>query len=234
MSTHRDAERYFVAHMQKTAGTTLRDRLRASFTDDEIYPNAHRRSRPSHCRDLGQAPPGAMGGPRRRDPAAHGTLPGPDRRAPRRAVRHDDRAARPGRPDAVVPAPPGRAPPTGRNRRHAARGDLRRPVPLRSDDPEPHDAHAVARTRRDGTGRRRAHEGPVHARTARDRQGDARRPRPLRSPGVASRSSATSSATRYGLDVGEPLRTNTTEAGRRPGRPRRSHRRGQRARRRAL
>jgi hypothetical protein len=31
--------RYFVAHMQKTAGTTLRDRLRASFTEDQIYPN---------------------------------------------------------------------------------------------------------------------------------------------------------------------------------------------------
>jgi hypothetical protein len=34
-----NVERYFIAHMQKTAGTTLRDRLRASFTDDEIYPN---------------------------------------------------------------------------------------------------------------------------------------------------------------------------------------------------
>jgi len=32
--------RFFVVHMQKTAGTTLRDRLRASFTDDQIYPNA--------------------------------------------------------------------------------------------------------------------------------------------------------------------------------------------------
>ena len=32
--------RFFVAHMQKTAGTTLRDRLRASFTDEQIYPNA--------------------------------------------------------------------------------------------------------------------------------------------------------------------------------------------------
>ena len=32
--------RYFVAHMQKTAGTTLRDRLRATFEDHEIYPNA--------------------------------------------------------------------------------------------------------------------------------------------------------------------------------------------------
>jgi hypothetical protein len=32
--------RFFVAHMQKTAGTTLRDRLRASFAEDEIYPNA--------------------------------------------------------------------------------------------------------------------------------------------------------------------------------------------------
>jgi hypothetical protein len=31
--------RYFVAHMQKTAGTTLRDRLRASFSEDQIYPN---------------------------------------------------------------------------------------------------------------------------------------------------------------------------------------------------
>ena len=32
--------RFFVAHMQKTAGTALRDRLRASFTEAEIYPNA--------------------------------------------------------------------------------------------------------------------------------------------------------------------------------------------------
>ena len=31
--------RFFVAHMQKTAGTSLRDRLRASFTEPEIYPN---------------------------------------------------------------------------------------------------------------------------------------------------------------------------------------------------
>lgn len=31
--------RFFVAHMQKTAGTTLRDRLRATFTEDQIYPN---------------------------------------------------------------------------------------------------------------------------------------------------------------------------------------------------
>jgi hypothetical protein len=33
-------QRFFVAHMQKTAGTTLRDRLRASFADEQIYPNA--------------------------------------------------------------------------------------------------------------------------------------------------------------------------------------------------
>jgi hypothetical protein len=32
--------RFFVAHMQKTAGTTLRDRLRATFTEEQIYPNA--------------------------------------------------------------------------------------------------------------------------------------------------------------------------------------------------
>jgi hypothetical protein len=32
--------RFFVAHMQKTAGTTLRDRLRATFSEDQIYPNA--------------------------------------------------------------------------------------------------------------------------------------------------------------------------------------------------
>ena len=31
--------RYFVAHMQKTAGTTLRDRLRSTFTENQIYPN---------------------------------------------------------------------------------------------------------------------------------------------------------------------------------------------------
>lgn len=32
-------QRFFVAHMQKTAGTTLRDRLRSTFTEDQIYPN---------------------------------------------------------------------------------------------------------------------------------------------------------------------------------------------------
>jgi len=31
--------RYFVAHMQKTAGTTLRDRLRHTFPEEQIYPN---------------------------------------------------------------------------------------------------------------------------------------------------------------------------------------------------
>jgi hypothetical protein len=33
-------QRFFIAHMQKTAGTTVRDRLRATFTDAQIYPNA--------------------------------------------------------------------------------------------------------------------------------------------------------------------------------------------------
>ncbi len=32
--------RYFVVHLQKTAGTTLRDRFRATFPDAAIYPNA--------------------------------------------------------------------------------------------------------------------------------------------------------------------------------------------------
>ena len=37
----RDApQRFFIAHMQKTAGTTVRDRLRATFSDAQIYPNA--------------------------------------------------------------------------------------------------------------------------------------------------------------------------------------------------
>jgi hypothetical protein len=39
MATDDGRRRYFVAHMQKTAGTTLRDRLRASFREDQIYPN---------------------------------------------------------------------------------------------------------------------------------------------------------------------------------------------------
>jgi Sulfotransferase family len=34
-----DGRRFFVAHMQKTAGTALRDRLHTSFPDDQIYPN---------------------------------------------------------------------------------------------------------------------------------------------------------------------------------------------------
>jgi hypothetical protein len=37
--TNDAAPRYFIAHMQKTAGTSLRDRLRATFTEAEIYPN---------------------------------------------------------------------------------------------------------------------------------------------------------------------------------------------------
>lgn len=31
--------RFFVAHMQKTAGTTLRDRLRSTWAEEQIYPN---------------------------------------------------------------------------------------------------------------------------------------------------------------------------------------------------
>jgi hypothetical protein len=34
-----EVQRFFVAHMQKTAGTSLRDRLRATFPDEQIYPN---------------------------------------------------------------------------------------------------------------------------------------------------------------------------------------------------
>ncbi len=32
-------QRFFVAHMQKTAGTTLRDRLRNTYAEEQIYPN---------------------------------------------------------------------------------------------------------------------------------------------------------------------------------------------------
>ena len=32
-------QRFFVAHMQKTAGTALRDRLRKTFAEEQIYPN---------------------------------------------------------------------------------------------------------------------------------------------------------------------------------------------------
>jgi hypothetical protein len=35
-----EPRRFFVVHMQKTAGTTLRDRFRASYSDSEIYPNS--------------------------------------------------------------------------------------------------------------------------------------------------------------------------------------------------
>jgi hypothetical protein len=39
MTTPNPDTRYFVAHMQKTAGTSLRDRLRATFDEAQIYPN---------------------------------------------------------------------------------------------------------------------------------------------------------------------------------------------------
>ena len=34
-----ETPRFYVAHMQKTAGTTLRDRLRATFPEEQVYPN---------------------------------------------------------------------------------------------------------------------------------------------------------------------------------------------------
>lgn len=44
-----EGTRLFVAHMQKTAGTSLRDRLRATFTEDEIYPNQSDGPDPRHA-----------------------------------------------------------------------------------------------------------------------------------------------------------------------------------------
>lgn len=38
--TPEPSPRFFVAHMQKTAGTTLRDRLRSTFAENQVYPNA--------------------------------------------------------------------------------------------------------------------------------------------------------------------------------------------------
>jgi hypothetical protein len=35
-----EPRRYFIVHLQKTAGTTLRDRFRSTFPDTAIYPNA--------------------------------------------------------------------------------------------------------------------------------------------------------------------------------------------------
>ena len=35
-----EPRRYFIVHLQKTAGTSLRDRFRATFPDSAIYPNA--------------------------------------------------------------------------------------------------------------------------------------------------------------------------------------------------
>ena len=49
MTTDEPPRRFFIAHMQKTAGTTVRDRLRATFTDDEIYPNASDGTDPRHA-----------------------------------------------------------------------------------------------------------------------------------------------------------------------------------------
>ena len=34
-----DPRRFFIVHMQKSAGTTLRDRFRNTFDEDAIYPN---------------------------------------------------------------------------------------------------------------------------------------------------------------------------------------------------
>ena len=49
MTTDEPPLRFFIAHMQKTAGTTVRDRLRATFAENQIYPNGTDGSDPRHA-----------------------------------------------------------------------------------------------------------------------------------------------------------------------------------------
>ena len=75
-------------------------------------------------------------GPRRPDQGDHRPLPAGRRRAPRPPLHHAHGAPRTGRADPVLPAPPPDV--ARRGPRHAARGDLRRPVPVPRPDPQPH------------------------------------------------------------------------------------------------
>ena len=166
----RRTRRYFVAHMQKTAGTTLRDRLRASFTDDEIYPNRTDGPDPriavisvEHLQERW-----AVRGGEIRLLTGH---------FPVRTVELLDLRRAPFVTMTVLRDPVDRTLSFLRHQAERRQRGATADTPLEEiyDDPFRFEAmiqnhmtrHAVARTRRDGTGRRRAHEGPVHARTAR-------------------------------------------------------------------
>ena len=93
--TLRRRTRLFVAHMQKTAGTTLRDRLRATLHRGRDLPERAPTVPTPRIAVISvqhlQERWAARGDEIR---LLTGPLPGAHRRAPRRAVRHDDRAAR--------------------------------------------------------------------------------------------------------------------------------------------
>ena len=54
MAVTDEPTRFFIVHLQKTAGTSLRDRFRATFADTAIYPNASDGRDKRHLRDLGR------------------------------------------------------------------------------------------------------------------------------------------------------------------------------------
>ena len=201
--------RFFIVHLQKTAGTSLRDRFRATFPDTAIYPNAsdgrdkrvsvisvtHLLERWRERRDEIRLIAGHF-------PLSTIELLDADfvtlsiLRAPvdrtlsylrhQKKLNRDDRGTLPG-------------------------SDLRRPVPLQRPHPQPHGPDVLHRSRRDGGGRRRAHRrrttpgngssGPKTRLPASTGSGSSR----------ASTSSGTTSRGRHGLEVGDPTRSNTTE-----------------------
>ena len=227
-----EPQRFFIVHMQKSAGTTLRDRFRNTF--DEVCDlsrtapteptSGSRSSRCGTCSNAGQAR-----GDEIRLVAGHFplcttelldvpfitlTVLRPPVERTLSYLRHQKKL---NKADAE----------------QDPRRDLRRPVPLQRAHPQSHDADVVDEPRRVDRRRRSARRRRRHA--------DAWNGPSRHSPGSissgcsrASKSSARELSRRYGVELGEPMRSNATDPMPASAASRRTHRQRQCARHGAL
>ena len=177
---------------------------------------------------LGGPPARPVAGASGRDPHRHRALPALHGRAARRAVHDAHAAAGAGGAHAVVPPPPPRA--DTRGWRPATRGDLRRPDPLRVA-PQPHGQDAGPLGGRDD--QRRTHADGVHAGPARTGDDPVAHGGRGRLPG-ALRTILRRADQPVRLGPGCAPLHEPDDRGRRVRRAPRPHRRGQRARHRAV
>ena len=227
-----EPRRFFIVHMQKSAGTSLRDRLRNQFPESAIYPNrtdgADKRVSVISLRHLLER--WDARGDEIRLVAGHFPL------ATTEVL---------GAPfvTLTVLRPPvertlsylrHRARDQQGRRREVARRDLRRPLPVQRADPQPHDEDAVTHRERSSS------RETVSSVMSMTRLSDWSARSAHSSGWIASDSSRISRRfcreleIRYSIDLGEPTRSNATEAMPASKRSRSTHRCRQCAGRRTL